>query len=205
MSEARCSACGSELVSGTGFCRQCGEPVTQDSEQPTAILNQVPDGTTQRLDPRPTNPYREASPSAADGLSEELAAATAPPGARPQKLLFIGIVVLAVIGFASIVGVVRSVLQNRSEGQNSAQVSRALIYPGSRIVLDLGQDSGGSVLQLATSDPLDKVQTWYISNLKPDKILQATMGAVILRKDRVTATLVTENNNTTIVIKQARR
>src|SRR5262249_27004672 len=59
MSEATCSACGAELIPGTGFCRQCGTPVAGATELPTAILNQTPDGTTQRLDPRTTHPYPE--------------------------------------------------------------------------------------------------------------------------------------------------
>jgi hypothetical protein len=86
----------------------------------------------------------------------------------------------------------------------SIHVSRTLMYPDARVVLDLG-DSGGAVLQLATSDSLDKVQTWYAAQLKPDKILRATMYTSILRKDNVTVTLVLENNTTMIVIKQANR
>ncbi len=58
-------------------------------------------------------------------------------------------------------------------------------------------------MQLATSDSLGKVQTWYVSNLQPTKILQLTQGTVILRKDNVTATLAAENNTTNIVIKQS--
>ena len=64
-------------------------------------------------------------------------------------------------------------------------------------------DQGGGVLQMGTSDALDKVQSWYVSNLKPTKIMQVTSGTVILRRDNVTATLVADNNSTTIVIKQS--
>ena len=203
MSEARCTVCGADLIAGTGFCRECGAPIVGGAEDPTAILNHPPDGTTQRLDPRPTNPYREAASSAPAQLAD--ASATAPPGARPRKFLFVGVLIVAVLAGSAIVGVVRSVLKNHTVTRTAGPVSRALIYPGSRIVLDLSQDSGSGVLQLMTSDPLDQVKAWYVTNLKPDKILQATMSTAILRKDNVTATLVSENNSTTIVIKQSAR
>jgi len=205
MSEARCTACNAELIPGTGFCRQCGAPAVGGAEDPTAILNHAPDGTTHRLDPRPTNPYREGALSASAGLSNQLASTSAPPKGRPGRLLFVGILVLAILVCASVVGVVRSVLKNRTETGSAGQVSRSLIYPGSKIVLDISHEGGGSVLQLSTPDPLNKVQPWYVDNLKPDKILQATMSTAILKKDNVTATLVAENNNTIIVIKQSAR
>ena len=194
MSELNCSGCGATLVPGAGFCRQCGAPVLQPetSEQPTAILNQAPDSsTTRRLDPRPTSPgYRDAAPS---GSSKP------PAGSGRLKIFLAGLIIVALFGLGS---VVRSVLKTRRENQGSSQVSRALIYPGSRIVLDMG-DQGGGVLQMGTSDALDKVQSWYVSNLKPTKIMQVTSGTVILRRDNVTATLVADNNSTTIVIKQS--
>ena len=71
--------------------------------------------------------------------------------------------------------------------------------------MDLANEGGGSVLQLQSSDPLDKVQGWYMSNLQPTKIMQVTSGTVILRKDNVTATVVADNNTTNIVIKQSAR
>lgn len=197
MSELNCSACGAALVAGAGFCRQCGAAVLEPaatSEQATAILNQVPDSsTTRRLDPRPTSPgYPDAAPSSS--------ALEPPAGSGRLKVFLAGLIIVALLGLGS---VVRSVLQSRRESQGSSQVSRALIYPGSRIVLDINSEGGGSVLQLGTSDPLDKVHSWYVSTLKPTKILQVTSGTVILRKDNVTATLVAENNSTTIVIKQS--
>jgi hypothetical protein len=195
MSEPNCSACGAALVPGAGFCRQCGAPVLEaaaTSEQPTAILNQSPDSsTTQRLDPRPTSPgYRDAAPSASEP----------PAGSGRLKVFLAGLIILALLGLGS---VVQSVLKSRRQSQGTSQVSRTLIYPGSRIVLDINSEGGGSVLQLGTSDPLEKVHSWYVSNLKPTKILQVTSGTVILRKDNVTATLVAESNSTNIVIKQS--
>src|SRR5213079_3463512 len=93
-----------DLIAGTGFCRECGAPIVGGAEDPTAILNHPPDGTTQRLDPRPTNPYREAASSAPAQLAD--ASATAPPGARPRKFLFVGVLIVAVLAGSAIVGVI---------------------------------------------------------------------------------------------------
>lgn len=201
MSETRCTACGAALIPGTGFCRQCGAPALALNEQPTAMLNPALDGTTHRLDGRLTNPYRDQAP--ANGLSQELATPAVPPGGRPRRFLFIAIVVFALLACAGLIGLLRSVILSRTGTHSVAQVNRALIYPNSRVVLDITQNSGGGVLQLVTSDPLDKVQSWYAAQLKPDKILQATISATIMKKDNVTATMVFENNSTTIIIKQS--
>ena len=207
MSEMNCSACGAGLIQGTGFCRQCGAPAieaTAASEQPTAILNQATDRSTKHLEPRPTNPgYGDATPLGSPGLSRQQSSALDSPARSGRlKIVLALLIVVALLGIGS--AVVRS-LKSRSDTQRSGQVSRALIYPGSRIILDLANEGGGSVLQLQSSDPLDKVQTWYMSNLQPTKILQVTSGTVILRKDNVTATVVADNNTTNIVIKQSAR
>ena len=65
-------------------------------------------------------------------------------------------------------------------------------------------DSGGGVLQMTTRDPLSKVQSWYVEQMKPDKVLQVTYNSTIMRKDKVMTTLIAENDITSIVIKQAR-
>ena len=208
MSELNCSACGAGLMPGAGFCRQCGAAAIElgeTSEQPTAILNQTTDrSTTQRLDPRPTSPgYRDATQTASRKLSNAHPSTFASSAKSGRlKVLLAGVIIIALLGIGS--AVVRS-LKSRSGTQGSGQVSRALIYPGSRIILDLANEGGGSVLQLQTSDPLDKVQAWYMSNLQPTKILQVTLGTLILRKDNVTATVVADNNTTNIVIKQSAR
>ncbi|MGZ8845923.1 MAG: hypothetical protein ACXW3C_05615, partial [Pyrinomonadaceae bacterium] len=86
---------------------------------------------------------------------------------------------------------------------SNIQISRSLIYPGSRTVVDMG-DSGGAVLQLESSDSLDKVRGWYEVNLKPTKILRVTSTSVILKNESATVTLVSEDKTTSIVIKQVR-
>lgn len=80
-----------------------------------------------------------------------------------------------------------------------------MIYPGAKTILDLTYDDGSAVLQLQTPDPLDKVQSWYEAKLQPGKTLRATPGSVIMKTNALTATLVAEDNLTTIVIKKVNR
>jgi hypothetical protein len=117
------------------------------------------------------------------------------------KPITIGIVValLVVVSFA----VVWSLRSGRPSASSSLQIDRSLIYPGSRTIVDMG-DSGGAVLQLETSDSLEKVRAWYEVNLKPTKTLQITPNSVIQKSDKLSVTLVHEDNLTSIVIKQAR-
>jgi hypothetical protein len=190
MTNLRCKQCNDLIVQGTSFCRSCGAALSNDaslSEQQTAILKNDEASTTRRLDSRSTNPYGNPSENVKG---------------RPWRLIFVGVIILLIVGCISIISIVRSVSNRRAKAAVTSQISRGLVYPGSRVILDLGQEGGGSVMQLETSDPLNKVQTWYIAQLQPQKILQATMHSTILRKDNVTATLMSENNSTTIVIKQ---
>lgn len=199
MSQAICAKCGAVLLSGTSFCRQCGQPTIESpssSEQVTALFGQAQDAaTTQRLDPRPTTPGYEVDSQSLAASSTSL---TRSNRSWP-KLVTIGIVLSLLIVVS--VAVVWS-LRAGSRSASIVQINRSWIYPGSRTVVDLG-DSGGAVLQLETSDSLDKVQAWYESNLKPTKTLRVNSTSVILKRERVTVTLVSEDNLTSIVIKQA--
>jgi len=199
MSQAICTKCGAGLIPGTSFCRQCGQLATEStasSEQVTAIFGQPQDAaTTKRLDPRPTTPGHEVN---SQSLVAPSASLTMSKRAWP-KLIAIGIVLSLLIVVS--VGVVWS-LRAGSRSAGNVQISRSLIYPGSRTVVDIG-DNGGAVLQLETTDTLDKVQAWYESNLKPMKTLRVNSTSFILKREKVTVTLVSEDNLTSIVIKQA--
>jgi hypothetical protein len=147
----------------------------------------------------PTSPgYGEGAGSGVPTSQPSASGSTAANGR--VKVFIAGLIIVALLGVGS---VVQSFLKSQSKSQGGSPISRTLIYPGSRVVLDLANEGGGSVLQMGTSDALDKVQSWYISNLQPTKVLQVTSGTVIMRKDNVTATLVAENNSTNIVIKQS--
>lgn len=196
MNQTICSKCGAALIPGTSFCRQCGQP-SIESEQVTAILGQAPEtSTTTRLEPRLTTPGYEVN---SDSLASSAAASPSKSTRSWSKLLGIGtmLLLLAIV----CVGVIWS-LSTGSRSPSNIQISRSLIYPGSRTVVDVG-DSGGAVLQLESSDSLDKVQAWYESNLKPMKTLRVNSNSIILKRDKVTVTLGYEDKTTSIVIKQA--
>jgi hypothetical protein len=166
-----------------------------ESEQITATFGTQPEAVaTKRLNPRPTAPRYEIN-------SELTASADAPFANVPwPKLITVGIILsILVIGSLGVAWSLRSL----SRATNALEINKSLIYPGSRTVVNVG-DSGGAVLQLETSDPLEKVRAWYEVNLKPTKTLQVTPGSVILKNKDITATLVSEDKHTSIVIKQVR-
>src|SRR5436190_23264121 len=154
MTVMKCSNCGADLIPGTGFCRQCGSRPIVSGEQPTAILNQPPDGTTRRLEPE---------------LSREDTAVSASRVVRSPRFVVFAIILVTILSVVGIAALRRSSIFSGTT-ELAAPVSRDLVYPGSRVVLDLTQDQGAAVLQLETSDPLNKVQAWYMGQLKPDKI-----------------------------------
>jgi hypothetical protein len=198
MGQPICTKCGAELIPGTSYCRQCGQPADesgQGSEQATAMLAGSRDTvTTRRLDSLPTTPGYDP------GSDSLLPTATSPDksGYSWPKLVIAGILVLLLVVVS--VGVIR-LLRAGSRTADAIQINKSLIYPGARTIVDMS-DSGGAVLQLETPDALDKVREWYEANLKPTKTLRVTSTSVIQKNANVTVTLVSEDKLTSIVIKQ---
>jgi hypothetical protein len=200
MGQPICTKCGAELISGTSYCRQCGQPTDESapgSELATAILGESKDAfTTKRLDSRPTTPGYDP------GSDSLLPTATLPDksGYSWPKLVTAGILVLLLVVVS--VGVIWS-LRAGSRAGGAIQINKSLMYPGSRTIVDMS-DSGGAVLQMETPDALENVRAWYEANLKPTKTLRVTSASVIQKKENVTVTLVSEDKLTSIVIKQVR-
>ena len=207
MTNLKCSLCGAELLPATSFCRQCGSPLapstSEGSEQPTALFgNRTDNVTTQRLDPRPTSPDRGM------GLSSYASPTTNHSSTRKQmgrKGLFVGVIVLLLIlGIVSALAVVR--MRNRPEvvgmGTKAADGKAVLLYPGAQTIVDLKNADGSSTIQLETSDSIDRVESWYQSNLKLTKTVRLTSASVVMRNEKVTITLASEDNKTAILIKQ---
>jgi hypothetical protein len=198
MGEPICRKCGAELIPGTSYCRQCGQPTDESasgSEQATAILGESKDAvTTKRLDLRPTTPGYDP------GSDSLLPTATSPgrSGYSWPKLVTAGILILLLVVVS--VGVIWA-LRAGSRTADAIQINKSLIYPGARTIVDMS-DSGGAVLQLETPDALDTVRAWYEANLKPTKTLRVTSTSVIQKNANVTVTLVSEGKLTSIVIKQ---
>ena len=121
-----------------------------------------------------------------------------------RGLIIVVIVIVVLLGLGSVVGVIRSAIISRIQRRAtvSQPVNKSLVYPGAQIVLNLDSGGGGGVLQLKTADPIDKVADWYEATLKPSKIMRVG-PTVIMKTDTATATIISDGDNTSIVIKQS--
>jgi hypothetical protein len=91
--------------------------------------------------------------------------------------------------------------QGSTEGTS---INRALIYPGARTVMEITGEDEGHVLQLRTSDSLDKVVDWYIGKLKPAKVVRMKEPApqVMLEADETNVIINENGDETTIMLTQ---
>lgn len=191
----KCRACNAELAPGTSFCRQCGAAINHDtnlpSEGPTAPFGVKDFVATQRLNARSTADRGLESQSQPVVIS----AAPVAKGKSVRRMLIAGAFVVI-----AVVCVLCAALFISLRGGRSG--SRAvLVYPGSRIIFDMKYDDGSRAMTLETADPLNQVEGWYQSNLKPSKVIRLTTGSVVLKNQNTTATLVVENDKTNILIK----
>jgi hypothetical protein len=204
MVDVSCAKCGAQIVPGTNFCRACGAPVAsqaEPSEMKTAVLDKkVVRSTTQRFEARKTAEASTEVPLATYNPGvPAFSPVQAPIPTRSRRGLVIVLAVLVVLLAASgLIGVMKRVLS----GRTSIQVSQQYTYPGAHTVLNVG-DGGGGVLQMETTDTIDKVSAWYTSTLKPTKTIQVTAATVIMKNDRITVTMVATDQGTSIVIKQS--
>lgn len=199
MSLPKCFQCGAELLSEARFCRQCGNAVAgsdplDSSEMPTAVLSSRIDASaTQHLDPRPTAP-------GPGSFAPQPITARAVPGKLSRRwvptTLILSIVLLIVVGIISAVAYVRISSHSRTDELSG------LIYPGARIIADLSKDDG-RLLQLQTADSFEDVAAWYGTKLKPTKTMRLTSSSLLLKNQNVSATIVSEADQTSIVIKQS--
>ncbi|MGA9996120.1 MAG: hypothetical protein WBP93_11945, partial [Pyrinomonadaceae bacterium] len=79
-----------------------------------------------------------------------------------------------------------------------------LIYPGAQITMEVTDASEGDVLQLQTSDSLDKVASWYAEKLKPTKTVRVPfpVKVVVLEADEMKAVITAKGDGTSILLKQ---
>ena len=184
--DSTCQNCGASLVAGTNYCRQCGAAVSvlsaPGSEDPTTLLNQTDSVTTQHLDPRTT------SDRGRDFLSQ-------PAGRKTRRAI------VAVVSLLVVIGVLCGIFVFAIKARRHPAATGALLYPGSKTIVDLNYGDGSRALHLETADSLNQVERWYQDQLKPSKTMRLTSGSVVLKADTITATLVTEDNKTNILIK----
>jgi hypothetical protein len=188
MTEVKCQTCGAELLPGTGFCRLCGAAVPgsggfHSSEQPTAIFPDKATATTQQLHPRSTSPTQSENQT------------TKPAGLRRNVVLLVFSIIL-LLGVVAALGV----LSDRNPSSDPA--GEVLLYPGATTKVKMSHDEGDRTIQLETSDSLERVESWYQSQMKMDKTIRLTSNSVVMKNQKVSITLAVENNKTNILIKQ---
>jgi hypothetical protein len=194
MHEMKCQTCGAECAVGTSFCRQCGAPVSAQqtqvgSEQTTALLDQTDSAATQHFEPRATGPERGRLPTTPTA-DYPIAAASKRRVASRLGILIGALVIIVFICVLTFMGL-------RGHSRNSGE----LIYPGAKTLLDMTNEGGGRALHLETSDPLDKVERWYTTTLQPQKTVRLTSSSVVLKNEKITATIAAEGSKTSILIK----
>ena len=193
----KCDLCGAELLPATSFCRQCGAAVgdantEKRSEATTALFGSPPESArTQRLDPRPTSP--EPGTHRAFG-----SVAVASSSSARRKFVIGGFVLVLMV-----VGILTTIVVMRMQNATPSLEASVLSYPGAASVLNMTSTDGSRTIHLQTRDPLATVEKWYQSNLKLSKTIRLTSTSVVMKKDKVTITLVEEGGTTNILIKQA--
>ena len=194
-----CRACGSQLLAGTSFCRQCGAAiipgdVVDSSEQPTSLFTETNSVATQRFDPRPT--------SGPEGSSSDASIGNQP--VRGKRKLWRPVLALTVVGLVIATLVAVAAISRIRTHSRTTSVD-ALLYPGAQTVVNVTDQDGGRALHLQTSDPFKKVEDWYEHNLQPLKTVRLTSTSVVLKNENTTVTIASEGGMTNILIKMKGR
>src|SRR4029078_6999710 len=101
---------------------------------------------------------------------------------------------------AAIVSTV-AVVRNRSRRHSHSASSEGLIYPSARQIMDVVADGGGRAVTLETSESFQKVDAWYRSTLKPEKVVQLTAGSVVVKKKKKNTKIMRDNKKKVISVK----
>lgn len=200
----RCANCGMEILAGTNFCRACGASVASESEQSemqTAMLeDKVSRTATQRFEPRktaeastevPLSTYNPERPGFSAGPAQA-------PARSRRSLLVVGMIVLVLLGGATLLSVMKRLRHSSMQTQVSSQFN----YPGAQTIVNVGGERG-AVLQMETADRLEKVSAWYEATLKPTKTLRVTSDTIIMNNNNITVTMAGTVQGTSIAIKQS--
>ena len=78
-----------------------------------------------------------------------------------------------------------------------------LIYPGSRVLLQVANDDGSRLLQLICFDPINEVIAWYIARFSPSKRIDLPDGGAILKGSFTTALILPGPQHVTVTVKRS--
>jgi hypothetical protein len=139
---------------------------------------------TQRFDPRPT-------------ASKEGSGSDVSRKSKPART----IVLLGLLLLLAVAAVVSTVVIFKNHNKARVASAEAMLYPGSRKMMDVVASGGGRAVSLETSDSFDEVSQWYQAKIKPDKVVQLTERSVIIKDDKVTVTIIGDDNKTNVLLK----
>jgi hypothetical protein len=186
-----CRQCGEALVPDTNFCRKCGAAISRsdvlpENERSTRLFDEGEVVATQRLDPRPTASERARFD------------ARAQPARTAERSKFVLIAVVSLLVLAAIVSTI-AVVKNRRNGR--VTTAEAALYPGSTKTMDIVGEGGGRAVALETSDSFEQVSQWYQMKLRPEKVVQLTERSVVMKGASTTATIIGDENRTSVLLK----
>ena len=212
---AFCNSCGASLTPGTRFCSKCGAAVLASSPAPAAAS---------------AAPVRSASPTPA---TPTVSAPAPPSSGAALKVILIVVGVIVLIGTLSVASLgffawrvarhthVRQegdnvkvetpfgTVQSTKDPQEAARNLGVDLYPGAQVSTEGATSTTfGTVhtasLNFETTDPLDKVSTFYKSRFPNAMVMtsQADQCTIISndKKNMVTINIKTEGDKTRIVI-----
>jgi hypothetical protein len=78
-----------------------------------------------------------------------------------------------------------------------------LIYPKSRVILQIANDDGSRLLQLICFDGIDDVIGWYIARFSPSKRIGLPDGGAILKGSVTTALILPSEQHVTVTVKRS--
>lgn len=223
MTDLNCKNCGMEIMPGTRFCRQCGQPA------PDTSTTSVTEGTTRVLhsfadDETPTRHFYSTPaggpPVQVDASAQARSlAAEAPAPKRKSKFKIISVVsVLLVMMIVIPLGVVA--LRWNSAGRTVRSgapsigippvpaapnipgvptIGDDLRYPGATTIMDI-RKANRQVIQLSTSDSLDKVVNWYEAKINPKERVRIGGAQAVLKSDQYSVVINGNGSQTQILI-----
>src|ERR1044071_7976044 len=81
-------------------------------------------------------------------------------------------------------------------------ISGELIYPGSKVTMEMSGGRKGRVVKLNTPDAIDKVVDWYVNKIGPVKQVKLPGGNTTLTREGLAVVITPEDNGTSILLTQ---
>ena len=81
-------------------------------------------------------------------------------------------------------------------------IDQSFIYPGARTTMEMTRAGQGSMVQLETEDPVERVADWYTKRLKPTETVKVPGSNIVLNSAEMKAIISQRGNTTTILLKQ---